>query len=482
MRLGGLISGVDTETLVSALMELERTRLYRQENKQAELEQKRKAWQQVRSALNNLQSKADQLRFSTLFRSRKVELSDASVATVTADAGAAQTSYTLQVIQLAQSHMITQAEGHYKAADETLEWAGTFKIGTESGELKEIQVEATDTLSTLAAKINAANSGVYAHVVTVGEGQFRLVLTSAKSGTAHKIVLGDEVADVGYSQSFLHGVLGLLGEEGYLVELSKAQDAHIKLNGTSYFSSDNTFDNILPGVKITAKKPSGDSIVSMTVSADTDKVVQAVKEWVSAVNSLQDLLQSLSAYDMDKQTGAALFGESLVRSIQYNIRKVFSDKINSTDLPPTMNMLAHVGISTGAYGSSDFGRIVLDEHKLREALQRDPEGVARVFGFYKEEQTSTGEVVEHKGFALQMYDYIKSLFDLQSGPIELREKTLTKQISSIKETIARLEYQLELREQSLRRQFEQMERAMATLQSQGNYFLMQMFGGMMQSS
>ncbi|OTA40973.1 MAG: hypothetical protein A6D92_11330 [Symbiobacterium thermophilum] len=76
MRLGGLISGVDTETLISALLELERVRIYRQEEKQEQLEAKQKAWRDVRSALTNIQSKLDQLRFPTLFRSRKVELSD----------------------------------------------------------------------------------------------------------------------------------------------------------------------------------------------------------------------------------------------------------------------------------------------------------------------------------------------------------------------------------------------------------------------
>ncbi len=465
MRLGGLISGVDTETLISALLELERVRIYRQEEKQDQLEAKQKAWRDVRSALTNIQSKLDQLRFPTLFRSRKVELSDNSVATVTADAGAAQTSYTLQVVKLAQSHVITQPEWAYKAADQTLNWSGTFEIGTEAGGTKLITVEQTDTLSSLAAKINAADAGVTAHVVMVTENKFRLVLTSMKSGTANEIVLRNETPPPGGTgeQGFLEGILGLTGNDRVVV--SQAQDAEIVLNGVPYTSSDNTFDNILPGIKITVKKPSGDDVVSMTVSSDIDKVVQVVKDWVNAVNSLQDLLKKLSAYDVETKTGAALTGESLVRSIQSRMRQFFSTEV--AGMPESMKMLSQIGVSTGAYGTADYGKIVVDEQKLREVLQRDPEGVARLFGLNEDGQ---------EGIAVQMNDYIKSLLDSQSGSLEIRDKSLSQQIDRIRDTIERIEMQLEQRERVLRLQFARMEEALARLQGQGNYLALMLLG------
>ncbi|WP_242654630.1 flagellar filament capping protein FliD [Symbiobacterium thermophilum] len=468
MRLGGLISGADTETLISALLELERVRIYRQEEKQEQLEAKQKAWRDVRSALTNIQSKLDQLRFPTLFRSRKVELSDNSVATVTADAGAAQTSYTLQVVKLAQSHVITtQSEAAYKAADEQLGWAGTFDIGTDPNALKTITVEETDTLSSLAAKINAADSGVLAHVVMVSEGKFRLVLTAAKSGSANVIRLENEVpGQPPQGQTYgnlLEDILGLTGANQLV--LSEAQDAEIILNGEPYKSSTNTFDNILPGIKITVKKPSGDDVVSMTVSSDIDKIVQVVKDWVNAVNSLQDLLKKLSAYDVEKKTGAALTGESLVRSIQSRMRQFFSTEV--AGMPASMKMLSQIGVSTGAYGTADFGKIVVDEEKLREVLQRDPEGVARLFGLNEDGQ---------KGIAVQMNDYIKSLLDSQSGALEVRDKSLSQQIDRIRDTIERIEVQLEQREKVLRLQFARMEEAMARLQGQGNYLALMLLG------
>jgi len=478
MRLGGLISGVDTETLIQAMMELERVRVYRQEEKQEQLEAKQKAWSDVRSVLSNIQSKLDQLRFPTLFRARKVELSDSAVATVTADAGAAQTSYTLQVVKLAQSHMITTGNSDlYKAADEQLGWAGTFDIGTDPNALKTISVEATDTLSSLAAKINAADSGVVASVVMVGENQFRLVLTASESGAANAIQLTNEVPAGG--TSLLGDILGLTGANR--LELSAAQDAEIRLNGQTYTSATNTFDNILPGIKITVRKPTGDDIVSMTVSADPDKVVQVVKDWVSAINSLQDQLKKLSAYDVENKKASPLTGESLVRSIQYYLRQPFSARVEG--MPQSMSMLSQIGVASGAYGTADYGKIVVDEQKLKEALQRDPEGIARLFGINEEAVTNPDGTVTpaRKGIAVQMTEYINSLLSTD-GAIDTRDKSLAQQIDRIKDTIERIEMQLEQREKVLRLQFTRMEEAMARLQSQGNYFAIMLLGNTKQQS
>lgn len=458
MRLGGLISGADTETLISALLELERTRIYRQENQQAELEQKQKAWRDVRNVLQRLQEKLDPLRFPMLFRSRKVTVSDDSVVAVTAEPGAAQTSYSIRVIQLAQNHMVAS-----KTVDQDarLETAGGFQIGDNPDHV--VTVEAGDTLSTLASKINQLNAGVTAHVVSAGNNKYRLVLTSTKSGQAHRIVLTN------VEGSTVLQDLGLQDQQGQFVNvISEAQDAVIELNGVEeHKSATNVFSNILPGISITVKKASSEA-VSVTVEADPIKVVQAVKDWVSAFNAAQDQLKALSAYDAEKKTAGTLTGDSLVRSIQFKLRDLLSQQVNVDGQPETLRLLSQVGIGYGAYGTADYGKLVVDEAKLKAALERDPEAVARLFN------AETGPIGE-------MNAYLKTLLDSQEGPFKVREESLTRQINRIKETIERLEYQLELREQTLRRQFQQMEEMMARLKSQGNYFMMQLFGGMFQS-
>lgn len=452
IQINGLISGLDTGSLISALIELERTRVYQQEQKQEQLQAKQKAWQQVRSSLDTIQSKLSQLRYSTVFRSRKVELGDKSVATVTADAGAVQSSYSLQVLQLAQTHVIaTSRENLYAAADEALGLEGSFQIGTDPDNLVTIEVEAEDTLSSIANSINEKDCGVVAYVVAV-DGQYRLVLSASKSGEKNAIRL--------------QGAEALFGE---FDTLSSAQDAEIKLNGQNYSSETNTFTDVLPGIKITVNKPTGDDVVAMTVSADYDQAVQVIKEWVSAINSLQDQLSKLTAYDAEKKTSSALTGESLVRSIQYYLRKPFAQEVKG--LPSSLNTLSQIGISTGAYNTADYGKIVVDEKKLREVLERDPEGVAKLFGLNEDAvYDDEGQLVRpaYKGVAVEMYDYIWSLLE-SDGLIASREETLAKQIKRIQDTIEGLELRLEQREKLLRQQYTRLEEALAKLQSQSPY-------------
>lgn len=459
MRLGGLISGADTETLISALMELERTRIYRQENQQVLLEQKQKAWRDVRTLLERIREKLDPLRLPMVFRARKVTVSDDAVVSVTAEPGAAQTSYAIEVIQLAQNHMVASEK---MSLDATLT-AGSFQIGDDPDHV--VEVEDGDTLSTLASKINQLNAGVTAHVVSAGNNEYRLILTSTKSGKDHRIALTPGQGTVLEQIGLADGV----DEEGKVIfqyVLSEAQDAKIKLNGAEEFeSSSNTFGNILPGISITVKKPSTEAVL-VTVDADPNKVVQAVKEWVSAFNAAQDQLKALSAYDTEKKTAGILNGDSLVRSIQFNLRAVLSREAEGTGM--VFTMLSQVGIGYGAYGTADYGRIVVDEAKLKDALERDPEAVVRLFN------AETGPLAE-------MNAYLKTLLDSYEGPFKVRDESLTKQINRIKDTIERLEYQLQLREKTLRRQFEQMEQVMARLKTQGSYFMMQLFGGMIQS-
>lgn len=468
LTLGGLVSGMDTEDVIYKLMQIERRQVTVQEDRQEALEAKQKAWREVRTALSTIQSKLDPLRMPTVYQSRKVTLSDESVASITAASGAAQTSYTLKVEQLAQSHVVTQREGSEISLDTKLT-AGSFQIGNNPENL--ITVTEDDTLQSLASQINKKNLGVRADLVTVSEGKYRLVLTSLKSGESNAIQLHQTEGSAVLQE------LGLLDDQGAFTNvLSQAQDAQIYLNGQLYKSATNSFDNILPGISITAKKPSSDT-VSATVTIDTDKIVQTVKDWVNAVNSLQDQLKKLSAYDSEKKTSGVLNGESLVRSMQHYLRQPFATKVEG--LPDGMNLLSDIGVSTGAYGSADYGKIVVDEQKLRGALERDTNGVALLFNINVEavkNDDGTVKTPAQKGLAVQMNDYIKSLLDVETGAVENRDKSLTEQIDRIKDTIERIELQLEKREEVLRLQFTRMEEALSKLQSQGNFIATQMLG------
>ena len=64
-------------------------------------------------------------------------------------------------------------------------------VGTFTLNGKTIQIAASDALTDVAAKINAAGAGANAQVVNVGPNDFRMTLTSTATGKANALSLAD---------------------------------------------------------------------------------------------------------------------------------------------------------------------------------------------------------------------------------------------------------------------------------------------------
>jgi len=349
---------MDTDTIVEKLMQLEYQRVTQQENRKAQLQAKQQAWQQVRTSLSTLRSKLDAIRFASIYRSRTATLTDEGVATVTAQAGAVATTHRLEVVRLATQHVVAS-----KTSDTPLEQLGV------SGKLvlndkHEIEIVATDNLYSIRDKINAQGIGVTASVVPVHSGekiQYRLVLTAKESGKAGAIqmqVVGDDLAES-------------LGFD----DLVEAQDAEFSLDGATFNTSTNEVKDLLPGVTITLKKAGSTNI---TIGTDVDKIATAIKEWVDALNESMKLLGDLTSYNSETKEAGALQGDSLARNLQMALRSMLSKQ--TAGLPKGFSSLSDIGITTGQYGTADYGKVLVDQEKLKAKLQEDAEGVARVLG------------------------------------------------------------------------------------------------------
>lgn len=370
LRLSGLVSGVSTDDLIRKILDVERTRIDSKKLEKALIQEKKSAWGKVRSSLETLRSSLDSVRLVSSFRTRSASSSDSAVATSTASAGATETTHTLTVNNLAQTHVVAGA--NFASANTAL--IAPAQAGNLTMNGKVIAVDDTDTLNSLRDKINnTAGVNVTAEVVKVqvgGADKYRLVLTSKQVGASGAITITDNNADT------LTAALGLNQAAGvYVNEISQAQDASFRLNGIDYTSASNTVSDIIPKLSISLKQA---GTTTLTVSQDTDKVVSTVQKWVDAANATMSLLTDMTRYDSDAKTQGALNGDYLARNIQTNIRKQLSSIVPG--LPSDLNQLSQVGVTTGAYGTSDYGKVVLDEAKLKQMLEVDADGVARVFG------------------------------------------------------------------------------------------------------
>lgn len=100
---GGLSSGLDTQSLIDQLIEVESFSKYSLERKRNTLTYQQELLQEVNLKLSELQNKATDLTFSKTFNSKTIDASDARVVNAKATTEAAIGSYTVHVKQLASS-------------------------------------------------------------------------------------------------------------------------------------------------------------------------------------------------------------------------------------------------------------------------------------------------------------------------------------------------------------------------------------------
>ncbi|MGE5589450.1 MAG: flagellar filament capping protein FliD [Bacillota bacterium] len=174
--IGGLASGIDTESMIQKLMEIEARPLQLLQQKKTDLTSLQGTWRDVNSRLANLQARARDLTKAYLFNAKAATSSDEEIATAVASTSVPSGVYNLSITRLAQAHSI--GSKIYSSASQQLNLSGTFSLNGKS-----IQVLTTDTLNSLANKINnTSGTGVTASVMTISGSEYRLVLTSNSTG------------------------------------------------------------------------------------------------------------------------------------------------------------------------------------------------------------------------------------------------------------------------------------------------------------
>lgn len=119
IRMSGLASGMDTESIVKALMMAKTAKKTKIEGKKTKLEWKQTIWSGLNTKLYNFyKDYAGKLRFQSNYQTKKATSSDTSKVTATAGNGATKGSHTLKVLNLAASQQVTGAKlGKYTTTE-----------------------------------------------------------------------------------------------------------------------------------------------------------------------------------------------------------------------------------------------------------------------------------------------------------------------------------------------------------------------------
>ena len=227
------------------------------------------------------------------------------------------------------------------------------------------------TLQGVRDAINKANIGVTATIVSDGsDNPYHLVITSNKTGAKSSMKISVDGADGGAVNAGIASMLGYdpNGTQG-MTQTSGAQDTKLTMNGIAVTSDSTTVDDVVQGVSMDL---SGTGTTTLTVGQDTASVTTAINGFVKAYNDLNSTIAKLTAYDPETKTGGVLQGDSAVRSIQTQLRRVLGTSVEG--LNSNMTNLTQVGITFAQDGS-----LTVDSNKLSTAISKNFGDIAGLF-------------------------------------------------------------------------------------------------------
>ena len=363
----GLVSGLDTTSLINSLISAEATPQTLLKNKVTSTTTFITALQSLNSKIADLATKATVAAKPASLDTFQAGTSDASV-TATATTGARAGTLTFAVDAVAQTQVGVSAAMTSWSSN-----APTITVVSSTGQKTEIS-PASGSLDDVASAINSSASGVKATKVQAGVAadgtrQYRLQLTSGTSGAAGAFSIYRGSAsdvDAGTATDVLH-------EQGAAV-VAAAQDAQVTLwSGTAaeqkVTSATNTFANLLTGVSVTVSKPSSDP-VTLTVARDTDGATGVASGLVSTLNSILSsyatstaVSSSTSSAGTSTTSAGTLTGDSASRSAVQALTTALSAPVNGRSP-------SSIGIQITRDGNFTF-----DADAFQAALASDPDAV-----------------------------------------------------------------------------------------------------------
>ncbi|AJG41520.1 flagellar hook protein FliD [Thermotoga sp. RQ7] len=328
-----------------------------------------------------------------------------------------------------------------------------------SGKVKingvEIDVDQNDTLSSLIEKINDSQAGVTA---SYDYHTNKLVIVSKNSGPG-SITLEDTDGT---------GLFSLLGIESHSLYVGQKAHLQISTDGTNWTDVySDTNDVEYNGVTFHVSGVTSETI-TVDVKTDTDAIVEKIKEFVDKWNEIMDYLneklteepvtdKSEEEMTEEEKMKGVLKGDDFLEGVFTRLRGFITYRVEGE-----INYLWELGITTGdigtGYENMMKGHLELDEEKLRQIIEDDPNKVWEFFG-------------SENGFATKLDDYLWNLVKFNgeidqvagiSGRIEREQRFLAMQIASWIERLSK-------REQELWRKFSAMEEVISQLQTQGSW-------------
>ncbi len=461
----GIGSGLDIESLVSKLVAAERTPITQLTQRTDGLKTELSAFGKVQSALSTLRDAAAKLTTPSTWAGTLATSSDTTAVSVSAGAGAAIGSVSVQVNQLASAQTLVSGTPFASAATTVGQGSLTITLGAwgsdgnggttftdkAGGTPVTINIgDGQDTLTGIRDAINGANAGVTASIVNDANGS-RLTLRSTATGETNgfRIDAGGGLTDLGYDPRI--GVTSL-------IQTLPAQNARALINGIDVSSESNTLKEAIDGLNITLLKTTTIP-ASVAVTQDKDSIKKLITDFTTAYNAVNALMRDQTKYDSASKTAGPLQADATAVGLQNQLRSIIG---GSTSLAGSVSRLAQIGLEPGSDGN-----LKTTDAKLTTGLS-DLDSMKQLFM-----GLDSGGVSSNNGFAQRIRAYVDGALSTD-GRLSSRQAGIQKQIDNNNKRQDELEKHSSQTEARLRARYSALDTQMSQLNGLSNYVTQQM--------
>jgi len=491
IRLGGIHSGFDTDSIVRELVRAQSARKDKLVRSKSRVETRQDVWRELNTKIQNFQHRVlNNMRFQGSFAQKTTRVSNESIATVRTTNNAVNGVQTLSVDRLAKSGYLTggklaegttsamtlsQLTGGDIATDETVNFTVTIGNGPDA-RTENIELSGDSTVGSVVAALNGIN-GINASYDARNQ---RIFVSSATTGAASNFEI---TASGSANGERALDALGLSGQE----RAGKVDgvDAQITLNGAEFTSASNIFD--INGLAITALAVTvSGQTVSLTTEDDHEAVFDMVRNFLNEYNELmkemdrllgtrpargfnpltEDEKATMSDKDIEKWEeqirGSILHRDESLGTISSAMRNVMMQGVQVNGR--TMHLfdlgIERLGFNMAgefeenAYhimGDPDSAHTSGRDDKLRAMIADDPDTVT---SFFVELTRNMHQV---------MWDNTRGIKDTRTVGFAFNDIALRKEQDDFAQRILREEQRINKLEDKYWRQFTAMETAMARM-------------------
>lgn len=396
----------------------------------------------VDAKMKNLSDSIDALKNATLFDARSVEIDGSSVA-VTADSNSDLQEFSLNVLNLAKKEI--NESGSFGAKTDTIaSAAGSLNLNIAGSDFT-IAYDDTTTLDTLKKSINdIAGDKVDATVVQVGDGDFRLFISSVDTGFNQDITITDNDGNLSGTQ--------LTND---MTTVQDGIDAQFEFNSQLIVRHSNSVDDLITGYHI-ALKETGSSNVN--VVQNREDILKKVDSFVEKYNAAIDELTKVTKPSVDSDERGIFSGDSTLRRMLGTIE----------------DMIGNVGGGVASLYDFGFdvdknGKMTVDKTVLESQLDANPSNFQAYFTGGDFEK-SDGTIATINGAFVEMAGVVDAYSDY-NGTLDKFGSSIKDRISDLEESKSETIERLNTKYEILQKQFAAYDAMIAKLNNASNMFM-----------